>query len=843
MPCQHSVEEDGPASHKERRKALQEVASGLAVGYTVVIKKIEEQVPDQPIEALPPSIQAVIDKHSGPGGTLCGKIPDHTHAREYQCHIELHEGANPVHIRQYRLTPREKEELEEKVESFIKKGWIEPSNSSWSSSVLFVPKPNNKLRFCVDFRALNARTVLDRGPIPHQSELLDSLQGAQIFSALDLASGYYQLELDEKSRAYTAFPTPYGLYQWKVMPMGLTNAPAIFQRAMNEVLHEHIRNKYCRVYLDDIIILSKDEEEHAKHLDAVLQDLTRYHLFCQLPKCVWAKKELTYLGHLVNGQGIKPDPSKVAALQHWKPPLEAARQLDLEETSLLARSSLRKQIQHECRRFLGFMNYFNRFIPRYSAMAAPLTDQTKDEAPVWTDECTQAWNTMKTLLANATMMYHPDFRYPFHVFTDASIRAVGGVLIQIIDGKVHPVAFTARKLIPAEVNYTTTEQEMLAVVYCFSQWRCYLEGTDVVLHTDHEPLTWLQTQKTLNRRQARWLEFLSRFQYEVVYVKGDENVVADALTRTLRVHDGECERLPSESWPDVALTIAESCRVPHNSGISPAAAGSSGAGHGETAARDSAGRCNRLTESGVGPTRGGTPGSPGQRCSRSTADRDIRTGTDGPSSILTFVAASGYTRARAVRAVDSRNPGAGCSRGETDASNSDAAGGLKPVDAGIRADAGRRPAGAAAAEADANRTVSRGEEPTANRSVDARSVYKGTSSSNKPLRSILKRVHPSANREADMPSTCNLERPGGTSRKIRRVRWDEKVGMESAEGTRYRDADTPPTRCGVRINQTTPRGSGRVNHDNSVPDQPVASDSLEGPDQSLSTYVDLSLTT
>ena len=341
----------------------------------------------------------------------------------------------------------------------------------------------------MDFRGLNQRTILDRGPIPHQGELLDSLRGATIFSALDLASGYYQLELDEESRPYTAFPTPYGLYQWRVMPMGLTNAPAIFQRAMNEILRAHIKAGYCRVYIDDIIILSRTVTEHAAHLDAVLQDLTNYNLFCQMPKCVWAKSELEYLGHLVTGDGVRPDPAKVNAIALWNPPLEQVERLNSDSISTLERTSLKKQIQHECRRFLGFMNYFHRFIPRYSEVTAPLTDQTKDDAPLWTNECTHAWKTIKELLTNATMMFHPDPSQPFHVYCDASIRAVGGVLVQYIDGVRHPIAFTARKLIPAEVNYTTTEQELLAIVYCFAQWRCYLEGPVIILHTDHEPLT------------------------------------------------------------------------------------------------------------------------------------------------------------------------------------------------------------------------------------------------------------------------------------------------------------------------------------------------------------------
>ena len=185
---------------------------------------------------------------------------------------------------------------------------------------MFVPKPGNKLRFCVDYRQLNQRTVKDSGNIPLQQELLDQLQGSEVFTALDLASGYYQLAMGEESRHVTAFPTPYGLYQWRVMPMGLCNAPAIFQRAMNQLLQPHIRAGYCLVYLEDIIILSKSIEEHAKHLDAVLTSLHEHNLFCQLPKCVFAKRELKYLGHIVSGKGVLPDPAKVAALDSWLPP-------------------------------------------------------------------------------------------------------------------------------------------------------------------------------------------------------------------------------------------------------------------------------------------------------------------------------------------------------------------------------------------------------------------------------------------------------------------------------------------------------------------------------------------
>ena len=500
---------DNIASNSERKKLLHQVSIGHQVAYRVLVTQPQIMATTD-LDPIAPPIQAVLDKHSGPGGTLCGSIPDNTHAKGYSCNIELIPGAHPVCIRQYRLTPLEKEELIKQVDAFVAKGWIEPSTSSWSSSVLFVPKPNNKLRFCVDYRQLNQNTMVDRGNLPLMGELLDSLFGAALFSALDLASGYYQLAMAPNSRECTAFPTPYGLYQWRVMPMGLCNAPAIFQHAMNTILKEHVAAGYCLVYLDDIIIMSKSTAAHATHIDAVLTSLNKHNLFCQLPKCFWARTELKYLGHIVTGTGVKPNPDKVASLANWEPPLQQIEVLK-HETCPRIRAAARKQIVHECRRFLGFMNYFSRFIPKYADMACCLHDQTSDNSPDWSPECTHCWGSMKTILCRATMMHHPDFNQPFHVFSDASIRAIGGVLMQQRGDDLVPIAFCARKLSPAERNYTTTEQEMLGMVYCFMQWRCYLEGQPAFLHTDHEPLTWLNSQARPNRRQARWLDFYHGF--------------------------------------------------------------------------------------------------------------------------------------------------------------------------------------------------------------------------------------------------------------------------------------------------------------------------------------------
>ena len=451
------VQDIHPESRNSYKSLMRDIRTGNQVAYKVIVASSKEASSEE--SQIPEGIRQVIAKHSRPGGTFCGKTPDNTHATGFKCKIDLLEGAQAVHIRQYRLTPLEKEELMKQVNAFIEKGWIEPSTSEWSSSVLFVPKPNGKLRFCVDFRGLNARTRTDQGPIPNQGELLDELIGANCFSALDLASGYYQLALDDASKAYTAFPTPLGLYQWKVMPMGLCNAPAVFQRAMNVVLQQHIQKGYCKVYLDDIIIASKTIEEHAVHLDGVLASLDRANLYCQLPKCQWAKQELKYLGHIVTGKGVKPDPAKVATLDKWVPPLDLVEKAKRPDLVPRAKEAIKKQIAQECRRFLGFMNYFRRFIPRFAEVAVELHNQTSNSPPEWDDSCTKAWMDLKTLLSKAVMMHHPDFSIPFHVYCDASSRAIGGVLIQIINGEIRPVAFCARKMLPAECNYNTTKEK------------------------------------------------------------------------------------------------------------------------------------------------------------------------------------------------------------------------------------------------------------------------------------------------------------------------------------------------------------------------------------------------
>ena len=689
LNMEQETQDGSPGSWSEYKKYKHDIESGAQVAYRIHLlsKELEDGQANSTDSAipthLPQVIQEVIKKHSGPEGTLAGKIPPHTHAVGYECHIELIEGAKPVYVRQYRLTPLEREELINRIQEFIEKGWIEPSSSSWSSSVLFIPKPNGKLRFCVDFRHLNSRTLLNRGPIPNQGELLDNLQGSTVFSALDLASGFYQIAMAEDSKALTAFPTPFGLYQWCVMPMGLSNAPAIFQQAMNAILREHILGGYCLVYLDDIIIKSENMEMHALHLDKVLASLHKHHLFCQLPKCTWAQSQLKYLGHIVNGQGVQPDPAKVKALEGWEPPLKLVAQLAeaMEKGAQKEATSLKEAIATECRRFLGFMNYFNRFIPKYSELACDLHGHTQKSPPEWTVECTEAWNKLKHCLQHATMMFHPDFTLPFHVFSDASTKAIGGVLIQYKDGVAYPIAYVARKLTSAEVNYTTTEQEMLAMVYCFTQWRCYLEGSRTLLHTDHEPLTWLAKQERPNRRQARWMEFLAGFTYEVLYVKGDRNIVADALSRMLTPPDAQELVLPGDNWPMNAdsrphqrLRTTCSLSLGRSDDAQPGPSRDYGArpsaGYAGTYGIDA----SALYASGQAPKRSGHSPAPATAPSVCASERSAATGPTGhvdesttrcggflTSPYHRIVLLGGYTR-RSAKRSDDQSPGGGASR-------------------------------------------------------------------------------------------------------------------------------------------------------------------------------------
>ena len=419
--------------------------------------------------------------------------------------IPLEPGHAPPWRPLYRLSPNEKEEAERQVKEYLEKGWIRPSKSPYGAPILFVKKKDGTLRMCIDYRAINKITVKNRYPLPRIDDLFDKLQGAQYFSSFDLSQGYHQIRMTDEDIPKTAFNTPQGHFEFLVLSFGLTNAPATFQTVMNGIFGSV---PFALVYLDDILVFSKTEAEHLEHLRHVLGLIRENQLYCKLSKCSFFQRELEYLGHLVGAQGVRVNPAKVTAVEQFPRPKNVS----------------------ELRSFLGLANYFRKFIRDYAKIAAPLTGQTgKNHILQWDGASDQAFKLVKKRLTEAPVLALPNPDKTYVVETDASVVGLGAVLLQ--DGM--PIAYESRKLTSAERNYTTTEQELLAVVHALQTWRCYLEGArfPFVVRTDHNPLTYLPTQPNLSRRQARWSEYLQRFHFQWEYKAGSTNSAADALSR------------------------------------------------------------------------------------------------------------------------------------------------------------------------------------------------------------------------------------------------------------------------------------------------------------------------
>ena len=451
----------------------------------------------------PTAVRDVLQKFEGvfappPDGLPPDRDVGHT--------IPLEPGHAPPWRPLYRLSPAEKAEAEKQVKEYLAKGWIRKSQSPYGAPILFVKKKDGTLRMCIDYRAINKITVKNRYPLPRIDDLLDKLQGSKCFSSLDLSQGYHQIRITDEDIPKTAFNTHMGHYEFRVLSFGLTNAPATFQSVMNKIFG-HL--DFCLVYLDDILIFSQNEEEHRKHLEEVLSLVQKEKLYCKLSKCSFLQKELEYLGHIVSSDGIKVNPKKIEAVKAFPRPSNVS----------------------ELRSFLGLANYFRKFIKDYARIAAPLTAQTGKNAHLnWCSKCECAFRTLKQRLSEAPVLALPDPSKTFVIESDASVEGIGAVLLQ--DG--HPVAYESRKLSGAERNYTTTEQELLAVHHALHVWRCYLEGAKYpfLVRTDHNALTYLPTCPTLSRRMARWSEYLQRFHFQWEYKPGKTNSAADSLSRS-----------------------------------------------------------------------------------------------------------------------------------------------------------------------------------------------------------------------------------------------------------------------------------------------------------------------
>ena len=431
-----------------------------------------------------------------------------------QHQIQLIPGSKPVNSPPYRYAPAKRQVIENNLKEMKEEGIIEPSKSPWASPVVLAPKKDGTIRFCVDYRKLNGMTTRDAYPIPRIDDTLDSLQEAKFISTLDLRSGYWQVEMDKESKEKTAFITHKGLYEFNVMPYGLTNAPATFQRLMDIVL-AGLKWQCCLVYIDDIVIYSPNFDQHLIDLKNVFLTLREANLTLKASKCCFCRKEMKYLGHIVTQDGIKPDPALIKAVSDFPIPKTI------------------KDVQS----FLGLSGYYRRFIKDYSKIAEPLVKQLRQLKERnyhlnWTPDCTTAFELLKKKLTNAPIMSTPNFNEPFILELDACEYGLGAVLAQEYNKQKFVIAYASRTLNPAERNYSATEREALAIVWATQHFRPYLEGTKIFIRSDCKALQWLKNAKDISGRLARWAMKLSAFQIESIqYRPGKANANADSLSR------------------------------------------------------------------------------------------------------------------------------------------------------------------------------------------------------------------------------------------------------------------------------------------------------------------------
>ena len=441
--------------------------------------------------------------------------------------------AHPVRQPVRRISPHCREEVKTLLDQMLARGVVEPSSSPWASPIVLVRKKDGSARFCIDYRKLNEVTRKDAYPLPRIDVTLDTLHGSHWFTTLDLLSGYWQVEVEEADREKTAFCTPEGLYQFRVMPFGLCNAPASFQRLMDLVL-SGLQWSQCLVYLDDIIVLGRSFEEHIQNLNVVFQRLQEAGLRLKPAKCAFFREEVQYLGHVISRQGVATDPDKVAKVVTWPVP----------------------KSRREVQQFIGFANYYRRFIRDFARVARPLHRLTERALPfTWTDECQKSFDQLRERLCSAPVLAYPDFQRPFLLDTDASDTGIGGVLSQVDDeGRERVIAYGSRLLTKPERKYCVTRRELLAVITFVQLYRPYLICRKFTLRTDHGSLTWLRNFKEPEGQLARWLERLQELDFEIVHRRGSAHRNADSLSR---LPCRQCGRDSHGTTSEIAVTALQ----------------------------------------------------------------------------------------------------------------------------------------------------------------------------------------------------------------------------------------------------------------------------------------------
>lgn len=452
---------------------------------------------------------------------ICAKYPDIFHlprdkltvTNVYEQSIRLKDNVTPVYRKPYRIPFVQKKEVDRQVQEMLNNNIIEKSVSEWSSPVLIVPKKadrngEKKWRVVVDYRQLNERIQDDKFPLPNINEILDSLSGAMYFSHCDLSQSYYQCKLNEQSRKFTAFTTDKGQFQMRRLPMGLKISPSAFSRMMT-VAMSGLNYDKCLIYLDDLIIFGRNLDEHNRNLISIFSRLRNVNLKLNPSKCEFLKKQILYLGHIISSEGLSPDPEKVAVIKNYPRPSSS----------------------DEVKRFVAFANYYRKFIPNFANIVIPMNKLCKQNVVFdWTDDCEKSFLLLKDALVSPPILDFPDFSdsNTFILQTDSSGFAVGSVLC---NGNGKPVAYASRSLGKSELNYPIIEKELLAIVWSVKYFRPYLYGRKFIVKTDHRPLLYLFNMSDPSSRLTKFRLCLEEYDFQVEYIKGKDNVLADALSR------------------------------------------------------------------------------------------------------------------------------------------------------------------------------------------------------------------------------------------------------------------------------------------------------------------------
>ena len=493
----------------ERLFVLPEDVETICATYTISQHITEEEEHVKKLKANTPIPDRYI-KYFGPifEKSSFDTLPPR---RKWDHAIELKDDSTPFTSKIYPLARDEQRQLDEFIEEHLSSGRIRPSKSPIASPFFFVKKKDGSLRPVQDYRRLNAGTIKNRYPLPLISEIIDKLRGARYFTKFDVRWGYNNVRIKEGDEWKAAFITNRGLFEPLVMFFGLTNSPATFQAMMNELFSGLIKRGVVIVYMDDILIFTKTLEEHRAVTKEVLQILADNGLSLKPEKCEWEKTKVEYLGLVISEDGVEMNSGKVEAVRTWPEPKD----------------------KHELQQFLGFANYYRRFINHFSTMSCPLHRLTGNQPWKWGEEERKAFKDLKMAVTTAPVLAFPTDNDPYRVEADSSGYATGATLLQCQDKVWKPIAFLSKSLNNIERNYEIYDREMLAIMRALEEWRHHLQGAEhtVEIHSDHKNLEYFMTAKKLNRRQARWSLELANYNFTLVHKPGHTMGRADALSR------------------------------------------------------------------------------------------------------------------------------------------------------------------------------------------------------------------------------------------------------------------------------------------------------------------------